>query len=313
MDVWEANSLATAVTPHMCTVDGPYRCNGTDCGDGSDRFNGVCDKNGCDLNPFRVGNPLFYGAGGSSPTSACQITAGVNSLGTIMATPTLQSDAVACCAACNSTAGCAGFTFVSTSSLCFLKSALGAPVADPNAASGVRPNPGPGVAGVDTTQPFTVVTQFVTSDGSDTGDLVEIRRSFIQNGVLIPHPSSKNIAGSNASSISDAFCEAKAAAWGDNDNFEKFGGLKRMGAVLSRGVTLVLSQWVDYEAHMLWLDSTYPAGATGPGAMRGPCAPSSGDPNDVIKNQPDSTIKFSKISLGPIGFKEAQLRGGSNL
>lgn len=25
MDVWEANSMATAYTPHMCTVDGQYR------------------------------------------------------------------------------------------------------------------------------------------------------------------------------------------------------------------------------------------------------------------------------------------------
>jgi cellulose 1,4-beta-cellobiosidase len=35
------------------------------------------------------------------------------------------------------------------------------------------------------------VTEFHTSDGSDTGDLVEIRRKFVQNGKVIEHPSSK--------------------------------------------------------------------------------------------------------------------------
>ncbi len=46
MDIWEANAISSAVTPHVCTVQGQYRCNGTECGDGSDRFNGVCDKDG---------------------------------------------------------------------------------------------------------------------------------------------------------------------------------------------------------------------------------------------------------------------------
>ncbi len=69
MDVWEANSISSAVTPHMCTVNGQYRCNGTECGDDSagQRFLGVCDKNGCDLNPFRGGNTAFYGPGSGPP------------------------------------------------------------------------------------------------------------------------------------------------------------------------------------------------------------------------------------------------------
>jgi cellulose 1,4-beta-cellobiosidase len=155
------------------------------------------------------------------------------------------------------------------------------------------------------------VTQFLTSDGSDAGDLVEIRRSFVQGGVAIPHPAASNIAGAaNLSSITDGFCRAKAAAYGDNDNFEAFGGLRRMGQVMDRGMVLVLSQWLDYEAHMLWLDSTYPANATAgaPGAARGSCATSSGDPADIIAQNPHATVKWSKISLGPIGFTEARLR-----
>ena len=32
---------------------------------------------------------------------------------------------------------------------------------------------------------MTVVTQFVTSDGTDNGDLVEIRRVYVQDGQVI--------------------------------------------------------------------------------------------------------------------------------
>ena len=131
-----------------------------------------------------------------------------------------------------------------------------------------------------------------------------------QAGVKIPHPSATNIGAGNQSSITDAFCKTKASAYKDNDNFETFGGLKRMGAVMDGGMTLVLSMWLDYEAHMLWLDSTYPANATGPGAARGTCATSSGNPPDIIKADPGSTIKWSKISIGAIGFTDARLRRG---
>lgn len=41
------------------------RCNGTECGDNSsgDRYNGVCDKDGCDFNNYRLGAKKFYGNG----------------------------------------------------------------------------------------------------------------------------------------------------------------------------------------------------------------------------------------------------------
>jgi hypothetical protein len=41
MDVWESNSMAAAVTPHSCSVNGQYRCSGTQCGDGSNRYGGL--------------------------------------------------------------------------------------------------------------------------------------------------------------------------------------------------------------------------------------------------------------------------------
>ena len=38
---------------------------------------------------------------------------------------------------------------------------------------------------VDTEKPMTVVTQFITDDGTDNGDLVEIRRLYLQDGDII--------------------------------------------------------------------------------------------------------------------------------
>ncbi|KAF2205491.1 exoglucanase-like protein 1 precursor [Delitschia confertaspora ATCC 74209] len=63
MDIWEANSISTAYTPHPCSVSGQTRCTGTDCGDANERYNGVCDKDGCDFNSYRMGVKDFYGPG----------------------------------------------------------------------------------------------------------------------------------------------------------------------------------------------------------------------------------------------------------
>jgi cellulose 1,4-beta-cellobiosidase len=54
MDIWEANSISTAYTPHPCSELGFTKCEGTTCGDGDNRYGGVCDKDGCD---FNVGSP----------------------------------------------------------------------------------------------------------------------------------------------------------------------------------------------------------------------------------------------------------------
>lgn len=63
MDLWEANNAATAFTPHPCNITGPYSCTGTLCGAGSERYDGVCDEDGCDFNAYRLGNRNFYGPG----------------------------------------------------------------------------------------------------------------------------------------------------------------------------------------------------------------------------------------------------------
>ena len=57
MDIWEANKYATAYTPHPCSTVGPQRCVGDiECGYGEngERWMGLCDKDGCDLNTYRA-------------------------------------------------------------------------------------------------------------------------------------------------------------------------------------------------------------------------------------------------------------------
>jgi len=63
--MWEANKLATAFTPHPATNPGLHVCmKDAECGsqDG-DRFIAPTDRDGCDINAFRMGDRNFYGAG----------------------------------------------------------------------------------------------------------------------------------------------------------------------------------------------------------------------------------------------------------
>jgi cellulose 1,4-beta-cellobiosidase len=70
LDIWEANKISTQMTVHSCEKEGAYRCEGVECGDNNgngtdpgDRFKGICDKNGCDANPYRQGAHDFFGPG----------------------------------------------------------------------------------------------------------------------------------------------------------------------------------------------------------------------------------------------------------
>lgn len=219
MDIWEANSISTAYTPHPCLDSGYHSCSGNNCGGtyADDRYAGDCDPDGCDFNSYRQGNKTFYGPGAS-------------------------------------------FT-------------------------------------VDTTKKVTVVTQFLK--GSD-GQLSEIRRFYQQNGKTIPN-SQSTIAGNAGDSITEDFCSAQKLAFGDTDVFKSKGGLKQMGDAVSKPMVLVMSVWDDHSSNMLWLDSTFPEGKTGPGAARGSCAPDSGKPADVEAKYPGATVRYSNIRFGPVG------------
>jgi cellulose 1,4-beta-cellobiosidase len=231
MDIWEANSISTAYTPHTCSVVGQTRCEGKECGDIDDsnpesRYQGVCDKDGCDLNTYRYGIEDFFGPGSE-------------------------------------------FT-------------------------------------LDASKPMTVVTQFVTKDGTDSGDLSEIRRFYIQDDKKIETPQitldSVNGGQKTYDSITDEFCADSRYAFNETHNgFNDNGGMKGMGDALDRGMVLVMSIWDDHYAHMLWLDSTYPVDSTKRGDKRGTCSTDSGDPADIEVNVPNSTVTFSNIRFGPIG------------
>jgi cellulose 1,4-beta-cellobiosidase len=229
MDIWEANKMAAAYTPHPCSVVGQTKCSGTDCGIGA-RYSSLCDADGCDFNSYRMGDTTFLG-------------------------PSMT---------------------------------------------------------VDTTKPFTVVTQFISSDGTSAGTLKEIKRFYVQGGVVIPN-SQSTIAGVTGNSITDAFCSAQKTAFGDMNEFATKGGLATIGAAISKGMVLVMSIWDDHTADMLWLDAPYPPtkSPSAAGVTRGGCAATSGVPTDVEKNSPGASVTYSNIKWGALNstFAAGQTTG----
>lgn len=224
MDIWESNSISTAYTAHVCTVNGQTRCEGSQCGDDAagQRHTGVCDKDGCDFNPYRMGDRTFYGPG-------------------------------------------ANFT-------------------------------------IDTSKTITVVTQFITTDGTANGDLSEIRRLWVQNGKVIKS-NNVTVGGKLYNSVSDNFCNAQKVEFGDPNDFEKRGGAKSMGRSFENGMVLVMSLWDDHAANMLWLDSEYPLykSPNTAGVTRGTCSIDSGKPQDVENKYPGASVTYSNIKYGELG------------
>merc|ERR1719476_821581 len=145
---------------------------------------------------------------------------------------------------------------------------------------------------VDTTKPMTVVTQFITADGTDSGALTEIRRFYVQGGKAIPTPQ-VDVGGQKFDSVSDEYCKAEVGLFKDNTNFLQKGGMAAMDKAMEGGMVLVMSLWDDHDVNMLWLDSTYPT--------HGTCATSSGNPDDIEASAPSSHYKISNIKTGEIG------------
>jgi len=157
---------------------------------------------------------------------------------------------------------------------------------------------GPGLT-VDTTQPLTVVTQFVAPGGV----LSEIRRIYRQNGKVIQN-TKVNLPGMPAyDSVSDKFCADQKKVTGDPNDWARKGGAAAMQKALQSGLVLVMSLWDDHAARMLWLDSNYPLNkpVNQPGVPRGPCATTTGDPAELERDYPNSSVKFSNIRVGEIG------------
>jgi cellulase len=122
---------------------------------------------------------------------------------------------------------------------------------------------GPGLK-VDTTKPFTVVTQFPAKDDV----LQAIVRKYVQNGIVIEN-ASVNI------TMDQSYCDAQGGA----EQFNALGGLKGMGGALSRGMVLALSIWWD----------------------EGGCNATEGDPQIIRQIEKAPTVTFSKIKWGEIG------------
>ncbi|KAL1965867.1 hypothetical protein VTN77DRAFT_5000 [Rasamsonia byssochlamydoides] len=208
MDIWEANALSTALTPHPCDISHLYACSGNECGS-----NGVCDKPGCGFNPYAVGDHNYYGYGMT----------------------------------------------------------------------------------VDTSRPFTVVTQFVTDDNTTTGTLTEIRRLYVQDGNVIPNAVAQ---GSGVDSITTSYCSQV------DSYFAPLGGLQQIGEALGRGMVLVFSIWNDPGQFMNWLDS----------GNAGPCNSTEGNPAIIEAQDPGTAVTFSNIKWGDIGstFESKERRWGSH-
>ncbi|EGX44940.1 hypothetical protein AOL_s00173g41 [Orbilia oligospora ATCC 24927] len=219
MDIWEANSRATAFTPHPCATRGLVKCTGPDCGAGNDRRQGICDMDGCDFNSYRLGAKNFYGRGPE-------------------------------------------FT-------------------------------------IDSTKKMTVVTQFITDDGKDRGELVEIRRLYVQNGVVIANAAANLTGLLNYDSISDEYCAKEVEVLGGSGTNELRGGSKVMGEAMERGMVLALSLWWDNGSYMWWLDGKNPGDPES--LRRGPCNTEvESTPQYITANSKPSVI-FSNIKLGDFG------------
>merc|ERR1712212_691822 len=229
LDLWEANVAGNAFTNHPCDekIVGAYRCEGTECGDNAsdERYDGVCDKDGCDWAAFRLGDEEFYGPGKT----------------------------------------------------------------------------------IDTNSRITVVTQWITTDGTANGDLKAVRRKWIQNGKVIEntHIMWDGIEIEPYDEINDDFCKATKEVYGDKNHHDEVGGLKKMGDQMKNGMVLAMSLWDDHEANVLWLDSDYPVGCdpsipTDHGCHRGPCPVDSGVPDEVEEQYPDASVTYGNLRVGDI-------------
>lgn len=156
---------------------------------------------------------------------------------------------------------------------------------------------------VDSSKPLTVVTQFLTHDGTDNGTLSEIIRVYVQNGKVIGHANSSMPNVTGHSSVTDDFCDAQKAAFGDFNHHQVKGGLQSMGETLKRGMVLSLSVWDDFSTHMKWLDSKFPDNQEKEklGVTRGPCDGTTSNPVYVRQHHPNAYVTYKNIKYGEIG------------
>ncbi|POW08326.1 hypothetical protein PSTT_07588 [Puccinia striiformis] len=145
---------------------------------------------------------------------------------------------------------------------------------------------------VDTSKKMTVTTQFVTKDNTDRGELSEIRRVYVQDGKVIQN---------------------EAQMTGDENHFGKNGGLKRLGDSMAKGMVLVMSIGTMEKPRCNGSMAPYPPGKPADtfGAKRGTCEANTGDPTTVRAANPDASVTFSNVKIGPIVKVAADAAGGT--
>lgn len=136
---------------------------------------------------------------------------------------------------------------------------------------------------VDTTRPFSVVTQF---PASESGVLTSYKRLYIQDGNVFETPA-VDISGTEQTIVDDAYCTAKNAT-----RYMDLGATEGMGESMSRGMVLVFSLWWDSTTFMQWLDQS--------SSGVGPCNATEGSPASIAAIQPDTQVTFSNIRWGDI-------------
>ena len=162
---------------------------------------------------------------------------------------------------------------------------------------------------VDSSKPYTVVTQFPEEGGS----LKEVVRFYVQDGKRIDIPKAKT-AGLDGTTLTEASYKQQKALFGEKDDVTMYGGWAGITKALSTELVLVFSLWDDGFANMLWLDGVaYPKdkSPTSPGVARGTCALDSGKRTDTRNLQGSAKATFSNIKFGPIGSTNSASGSGS--
>ncbi|KAI1638259.1 cellulase [Biscogniauxia mediterranea] len=138
---------------------------------------------------------------------------------------------------------------------------------------------------VDTTKPFTVVTQF---PADESGNLIEIHRIYVQGGKVIAAETVQKEGLPQVAFENDEYCAATGAT-----KFMSQGAMKGMGDAMTRGMVLAFSLWWDEGSNMSWLD--------GAAEGAGPCNATEGNPESIQVIEPSPEVTFSNLKWGEIG------------
>ena len=161
---------------------------------------------------------------------------------------------------------------------------------------------------LDSTQKFTVVTQFHTEDNTESGALSSIERFYIQNDKVIELPTlyiksptdGTHLGGLVNPSLSKEFCTDTYDRWNGDKDYEPFA---QIGNNMDSGMVLAMSIWYQQETYvdgkpdggnqtgMSWLDGSNYWGKT---TKCGSCSQTTTDTGEYH-------VTYSDIRTGDIG------------